>query len=217
MGSIDDGPTRGKPPLEPERFLESIFSISGDEGRRRYDAAKHRRREQLDRIAFRSVLRELRENFEQTENPLFVWIAIKHCTRRGKQLSKWIIEYLTGCADALIKSTLDPPREVDVAVARALGFRTTGRGGPFSNFKKFQRREKIALSFAYKVLSGEKPIEAARQVAEEVRLSESTVWKELRKFYTYPHNRIDREKWKPLIERLSEYPEFQFLLSKTDD
>lgn len=216
MGSIDDGPTSGKPPNELERYLESIFSISGDEGRRRYDADKRRRREELDRIAFRSVLRELRENFEQTENPLFVWIAIQHCTRREKRLPKWIIEYLTDSADALIESTLRLPRRVDAAVARALGFKYSERSNPFSDFKKYQRREKLALSFARKVLSGKKPNEAVIQIAEEARLSETTVWKEILKFYTDIPMLTGRGNWKPLIERLSEYPEFQFLLFNSD-
>ena len=216
MGSVDD-PTRGKPALELEQILDTVFSITGNEGRRRYDEAKRRRQEQIDRIAFKRVSQELREAFEQTENPLLVWIAIRHCADRGKQLPKWIMEYLTGSADALIELTLDPPKEVGVAVARALGFRTSGRGNPFSSFKKYQRCEKIALSFARKVLDGEKPSEATKQVAEEIRLSETLVWEELRKFYRDPPKLVGRKKWKPFIERLSEHPEFQLLLLKTHD
>ena len=213
----DDDLAHDDPSLELERLLSAVFEVSGKEGRRRYDEAKRRRREELDRIAFETVLQEAQEYFEKTQNPLFVWVAIRYCARRGKQLPKWIIEYLTDSADALIELTLDPPREVDVAVARALGFRTSGRGSPFSYFKNYQRREKIAVSFAHKVLDGEKPSEATIHVAEETRLSESVVWKELRKFYRDPHKLVGRKKWKPLIERLSEHPEFQFLLSKTDD
>ena len=213
----DDDLAHDDPSLELERLLSAVFMISGEEGRRRYDDAKRRRQEQIHRIAFKRVSQELREAFEQTENPLFVWIAIRHCVRRGKQLPKWIMEYLTGSADALIELTLDPPKEVDVAVARALGFRTSGRGNPFSHFKKYQRREKIALSFARKVLDGEKPIEATIHVAQETRLSETVVWKELREFYADPPKLLGRKKWKPLIERLSKHPEFEFLLSKTDD
>ena len=212
----DDDQTGDNSSLELERPLDAIFKISGEEGRRRYEKAKRRRQEQLQQIAFEHILEEAREDFEQTKNPLFVQIAIRYCDRRSAPFPKWVTEYLTNTADALIEMVEDPPRRVGVGLARALGFKTEGRGSPFSYFKNYRRREKMAISFARKVLDGEKPSEAVIQVAQEMGLSEAVVWKGLREFFGIPPKLGGRTHWKRLIEHLSQYPEFLMLLSKTD-
>jgi hypothetical protein len=80
-----------------------------------------------------AVLAELRLTFDRTQNPVFVWQALRLATGLGINIPYWVLDYLAAAAGALAslyakaKAKKALGREAEL-VGKALGFGTRGRG-----------------------------------------------------------------------------------------
>jgi hypothetical protein len=83
--------------------------------------------------------------FEATKNPIFAWIAARHCAFSGHMLPESVAAYLIRVADALFAEVGHPERKegprLDVrdAVRNAVFGRPNRLGGPGTPYSNFRR------------------------------------------------------------------------------
>jgi hypothetical protein len=112
----------------------------------------------------------LRACFEVTNNPIFLWRAIKTCVNAEIDFQSWITDYLFKAASKIMESAYNPPSkksEKDI-LADALMFNSSGSVNNFTKYKpsleRFSRVSKVMQKRMTSDLTFEK-IEA--QIAHE--------------------------------------------------
>jgi len=85
---------------------------------------------------------ELKEAFEQTGNPVFVWYAILNTASHNAPQPVWVRDYLHSMALKMVDLFWSHPHRNEAeAVGKAFGFGGSGKGqnGKFAEIHKFDR------------------------------------------------------------------------------
>ena len=73
-----------------------------------------------------------KSEFDRTDNPLFAWIAFRHCRKQGLDFPDWVLRYLSSVAQDFARISRDMPEDRPSKVLHALKFSELGSGDVFS-------------------------------------------------------------------------------------
>ena len=118
---------------------------------------------QAERVLSVIAIAGLRAEYEETGNPLFLWMAIRASHARGEPTPTWAATYLSEVADGLLK----PRRGATSAKALRDALGIVGQRAPWTQVKAFRRRLDIAHAVAERVRSG-KTVDAASEAAAKI-------------------------------------------------
>jgi hypothetical protein len=138
-------------------------------------------REKQFREGAEAVLRFLEFRFQVTNNPLFVWQALKLFRMGTLPMPAWVQREFGTWIDAMAGLATKPPKErVDAAVGRALGFKVTKSGGnPFEQYRRLRHAEDYFSGYLHYRRQKFRQTPATEKVAADRNTSSSTVRREL--------------------------------------
>jgi hypothetical protein len=126
-----------------------------------------------------------RFGWDESNNPVFAWVAFRTCRSAGLDLPEWVLKYLDQGADAMVRLFEEPPKQknrVAPAIAEALGMKTDGAGTVFRRARD-SMWVFLGAQVAALIERGDKEYMAVPGVAQEYNTSPSTVaraWKRYR-------------------------------------
>lgn len=84
-----------------------------------------------------------KSQYEETGNPLYVWLAIFHSRKNNRPMKAWIRKYLGEVSENLLKIE-NPKGDTDVLIKKALGIKTGNQFFEFHNsWKKAEVYDQI--------------------------------------------------------------------------
>ena len=126
-------------------------------------------------------LDSLHINFQESDNPLFVWEAFETCRDRGQEIPDWVFEYFENVASNLV--SLSEREEMSderasTEVYKALGMRKFSSRDIFERFSLYKRNQNIVSRICYLTETEKKKVtHAITAVSEEMKLEKGTVQK----------------------------------------
>ena len=148
-----------------------------------------------------------REGYENTKNPLYVWQAYQEARAAGITVPEWILEYLDESAAALweLRSRSEKLPNPTAAIAEALRLKKPGRSGSGTVFSEVENNAWIEHGYLVhyhmraelKEYGRAKLSQMVANVASLVGVSESSIWRSLKKYETQfvePEKRLSFKK-----------------------
>ncbi len=128
-------------------------------------------------------------NFQESENPLFVWEAFKTCRDHGQEIPDWVFEYFENVASNLV-SLSEREKMYDerasAEVYEALGMKKFSSRDIFERFSLYKRNQNIVSRICCLIEEEKmKFTHATRAVSEEMHLGQGNVE---RIFYNWVDN-----------------------------
>ena len=108
-----------------------------------------------------------RDGFKATNNPLFVWEAIRICYKEHTPLPQWVMEYLHEVAEKLCtKDETKKGNDLAPVIARAFGL-LPERQNIFSMYETEKRDLEDFIQSAYATGEGAKAEDVYKDIAEK--------------------------------------------------
>lgn len=127
-------------------------------------------------------LERFRAWFEETNNPLWAWAALRLCLERRMVLPEWASSYFLEASKSLFDMVAKPPkRDVLSSIAKVLGFggRGKGEGSVLRDFQDAIDAERPVGRFVRLVLLNNMlPTPAAEQVGSEFGKTKDIIFRE---------------------------------------
>jgi hypothetical protein len=124
-----------------------------------------------------------RKAWDDTENPVFVWEAIKTCTDQKLRLPKWVSGYLGEVAERMTADSAKKSKDLRKVLPNILGFpkKKTGPGRLLDPSSVPEDRAIFALKFLCKLNQEREPSQALAEACSEMDTSfadsaEETLW-----------------------------------------
>ncbi len=109
------------------------------------------------------------ELWKQTENPIYVWKAIKFCARNQLGFPDWVCTYLAECAERMSSPDAGVASDVRKALPQILGFALMrGRGSALRPLGDEWKYLVPAARFALEIVRGTKPSAALRSAFDHL-------------------------------------------------
>jgi hypothetical protein len=112
------------------------------------------------------------EEYKESNNPLFVWEAFKHCRDNGEEIPDEIFEYFENVASNLLALTERDKmsdKRASAEVYEALGINKPGSGNIFSKYQIQKRDQKVIWKILDKAELDEKAdVKSITKVLKEV-------------------------------------------------
>lgn len=125
-----------------------------------------RRQEEL-RDRYHALFEDLRQEFENTKNPLFAWDCYALCRRENKPVPLWVFEYLDSVAFRMMSKDSNPRKLPDIlgfTEMRVEGKRASGKA--WAQYLSYTTGREVAASVARYLREnpGEKIQEACKKI-----------------------------------------------------
>lgn len=117
-------------------------------------------------------------NYQESNNPLFVWEAFKYCRDNGKEIPDWVHEYFENVASNLLslsKRDRMSNKRASAEVYEALGMKGSSRN-IFNRFSTYKRNQNIVSRISSLIIDQNMKFTHATQVvSEEMHLSKESI------------------------------------------
>ncbi len=118
-------------------------------------------------------------NYQESDNPLFVWEAFKYCRDNGKEIPDWVYEYFENVASNLLslsKRDRMSDKRASAEVHEALGMKKLGSRDIFDRFSIYKRNQNIVSRISSLIIDENmKFTHATKVVSEEMHLGQESI------------------------------------------
>jgi hypothetical protein len=158
---------------------------------------------------WRANQRGLRDQWEKTGNPLFVWVEIAYCLDGKDPLPEWVNEYLRQSGRRMLSKKASDAPDLRSLLPWIFDFRgRRGPGQPFRALKEMRELERYPMEFAAQILSDAQPAPAQARSNAAITLSkhnkhpdDRTLQRHLTKFFKVKAAPQDNEGWRKIVVR----------------
>jgi hypothetical protein len=125
----------------------------------------------IDVLPARVALKVLRQDWEKSRNPFFVWKAVQACARGRADLPIWVLDYMVGCANRMFAPETVESKDLRATLLTVFGFPTkSGRGHHLLKppGHEIDEYEIPTIAFAVELEKGARPSAALRKAADHL-------------------------------------------------
>jgi hypothetical protein len=152
------------------------------------------------------LLRHHRSDWEDTQNPYFVWSAIDVCGRHKQEIPRWVRDYLFSCADRMVADKTALAKDLGRTLPAVLGFQARrGRGNQLRPEGDFFVYWKPAAVFGKEILKGSRPSLALNAASELLdrkiadKIDNKTLLNHIKSFFGVKNAPRTTAGWKEVI------------------